>query len=524
MKLKINIIALFFIFSLAATAQEKELNSITENELKAHLEFIASDYMQGRDFGTPVPGLELTADYLKTECMKLGLKPGDKNYFQIVEMVSVKPDPENTFIKLNEINGTEKYKTKDIFTFGGKSENDTLKGDIVFCGYGWYNEETKYNDTEGMDIKDKIMLVMTRNLETALDTSKKSIETNTEVMKINKASMGGAKAIILVPDPLNPDKKWFDMVKGFTSGRSYALKGEKASSFSPVRIILGTEELANEILIESGKTLKQLQNEINASGSPKSFDIKNYKAEIQLIKKTEPVEGKNVIAILEGSDPVLKNECVVLSAHYDHVGIAANGDVKNGADDNGSGTVALLEVAEAFSQMKKKPLRSIVFAWITAEEKGLIGSDFYSQHPVFPLEKTLTNINLDMIGRSAEKEPEKDSINEEKLCGPNGIYIESGEQSSELIKISNEICKELNLIPNYSKSFLDRSDQYHFYKHGIPVLGVTTGLHEDYHTPADDSDKIDYLKMKRVAEYAFLVTDKVTNQKKRIVVDNPTGK
>jgi Zn-dependent M28 family amino/carboxypeptidase len=155
-----------------------------------------------------------------------------------------------------------------------------------------------------------------------------------------------------------------------------------------LKLIFGTEELANEIIKESGKTLLQLQNEINKSGSPKSFEIKNYKAEIQLIKKSEPVEGKNVIAILEGSDPVLKNECVVLSAHYDHVGIAANGEVNNGADDNGSGTVALLEIAEAFTKMKKHLKRSIVFAWVTAEEKGLFGSGFYSQHPIFPLEKT----------------------------------------------------------------------------------------------------------------------------------------
>ena len=526
MKTKINIIALFVIFSLSVSAQKKELNSITENDLKAHLEFIASDIMQGRDFGTQVPGLELTADYLKTQCMKMELKSGGTDYFQIVEMGSVKQDFEKTIFKLNEISGSEKYKTKDIYTFGGTSENDTLTGDIVFCGYGWYNDETKYNDTEGLDIKDKIVLIMTRNLETALDTSKKSIETNTEMMKINKAFMGGAKALILVPDPLNPDKKWFDMVKGSVSGGSYTLKGEKDRSFIPVKLIFGTEELANEIVKESGKTLLQLQNEINKSGSPKSFEVKNYKAEIQLIKKSEPVEGKNVVAILEGSDPVLKNECVVLTAHYDHVGIAANGEVNNGADDNGSGTVALLEIAEAFTSMKKQPKRSIVFAWVTAEEKGLFGSDFYSRNPVFPLEQTLANINLDMIGRSAEKEPEKDVSIEKGLCGPNGVYIVSGGQSSELLEISNTFCKQLNLIPSdaMSKAFLTRSDYYHFYKNGIPVLGVTTGLHEDYHQPSDEIDKIDYNKMKRVTEFAFLVTDKVANQKKRIVVDNPVKK
>jgi hypothetical protein len=525
MKSQIKLTLLLLVVVFNAVAQKEALESITENELKAHLEFIASDYMQGRDFGTPIPGLELTADYLKTECMKMGLKPVGTDYFQIVEMVSVKPDAENTFFKLNEINGTEKYKTKDIFTLGGSSENDTVTGDVVFCGYGWYNEETKYNDTEGMDIKDKIVLVMTRNRETALDTSKKSFDSNLEGMKLNKAFFGGAKALILVPDPLNPDKKSLDMVKGFVYRGSYTLKGAKASSFIPVKLIFGTEELANEIVKESGKTLLQLQNEINKSGSPKSFEVKNYMAEIQLIKKSEPVEGKNIVAILEGSDPILKNECVVLSAHYDHLGIAANGDINNGADDNGSGTVALLEIAEAITKMKKHPKRSIVFAWFTAEEYGLIGSEYYTLNPIFPLKNTVANINLDMVGRSAENELLKVDNPEKSLAGPNGIYIITGDKSPELTEISNKICGKLGLIPSdaLTDEFMERSDQFNFHKNGIPVIAVFTGFHEDYHHPTDDFDKIDYLKMKRVAEYAFLVTDEVANQKKRIVVDNPKG-
>jgi hypothetical protein len=367
---------------------------------------------------------------------------------------------------------------------------------------------------------------MTRDLETVLDTLNKSVDNNREMEKIKRAFMCGAKALILVPDPLNPDKKWTNTFTRFISAGSYSLKGKRGRSDNPINLIFGTEELANEIVKESGKTLLQLQNEINKTGSPKSFEVKNCKAEIQLIRKLEPVEAKNVIAILEGSDSVLKDECVVLSAHYDHIGMNANGEVCNGADDDGSGTVALLEIAEAFTKMNEHPKRSIVFAWFTAEEKGLLGSYYYTQHPVFPLEKTLTNINLDMIGRSAEKEPEKDVSKNKSLSGPNGVYIVSGGQSSELLEISDTFCKQLNLIPYdpISKVILTSSDYYHFYKNGIPVLGVITGGHDDSHQPTDDVDKIDYHKMKRLAEFAFLVTDKVANQEKRIVVDNPAGK
>lgn len=354
------------------------------------------------------------------------------------------------------------------------------------------------------------------------DTAKQKENINIEMMKISRAFKAGAKALIFVTDPLNPDKSWFDMAKGRIDGGMYKMKGKSARRM-PGTIIFGNNEIAEKIVEETGKTLEELQLGINKTGTPNSFELQNTTAEIHLGKKVEPAYGKNVLAIMEGSDPLLKNECVVLTAHYDHIGMNSKGEIFNGADDNGSGTVALLEIAEAFTKMKNPPKRSIVFAWVTAEEKGLFGSYYYLQHPVFPLDKTLVDINMDMIGRSAKKEPEKDASMENTLCGPNGLYIVSGGQSSALTKISNDICKQLNLIPSdaMTKDFLNRSDYYHFYKNGIPVLGVYTGLHEDYHKPSDELDKIDYNKMKRVSQYCFLVANKVANQKKRIVVDNP---
>lgn len=526
MKTKINLIILFIAIAFAVFAQKKAVETITENDLKAHLEFIASDYMQGRDFNTEIPGLELTADYLKAQCIKMGLKSGIEGYFQTIDMISIKPDMENTYFQLIGDNDAVVYENKDIFSLGGTSKNDTLKGDIVFAGYGWYDEKTKYNDTEGLDIKGKIVLVMTRNWELAMDDSQKGNNMNVEMKKMAKAMMGGAKALILIPDPMNPDKNWLDGVKKYATGGMLQLKGAKARPITPIKLIFGTEELANKIVKESGKTLLQLQQEINDSGSPKSFDVKDYKTNIQLANTSEPAKGKNVIGVVEGSDPVLKNECIVFSAHYDHIGVAANGEINNGADDNGTGTVALLEIAEAFQSMKKRPKRSIVFAWVTAEEKGLIGSDYYSQHPIIPLENTLVDINLDMVGRSAEKEPEKGAEMEKSLAGPNGLYIVSGKQSSELMKISDGVCEDLGLIPSdeLTKAFLTRSDYYHFYKNGVPILGLSTGLHEDYHKPSDELDKIDYNKMKRVADYGFLVAYEVANKTNRIEVDNPVTK
>ncbi len=515
---------LIFLFVLTATvfAQKKELQSITENELKAHLQFIASDYMQGRDFGTKIPGLEITADYLKNQCIEMGLKPGFKNFEQPFTMNSVKTQSGSTFIKLKNIAGKEIFKSTEIYTFPGSVENDTINAKIVFAGYGFVNETTGYNDYGGLDMKDKIVMIMTRNREIASDATNKDENTTLEMAKLGRIIISGAKAIVLVSDPLNPDRSWFEMVKDYASQGTYFLEGSDAMEI-PGNIILATSEIADAILKETGKSLKEIQQEINNSGKPNSFELENMTAEIQVTKKLESVFGENIIAIIEGSDPVLKNECVVLTAHFDHVGITRNGEINNGADDNGSGTVALLEVAEAFSQMKKKPRRSIVFAWVTAEEKGLIGSEYYCKNPVFPLTKTVANINLDMVGRSAEKELAKVENSERSLAGPNGVYIITGDISSELTNISNKICDDLNLVPSdaLSEDFMNGSDHFNFHKNGVPVIGVTTGLHEDYHSPADDFDKIDYLKMKRLAGFTFLVAYEIANRKKKIVIDKP---
>ncbi len=515
MKSRILVALLLLSFVNVGFSQKKELKTITENELKAHLEFISSDYMQGRDFGTQIPGLEITAEYLKSQCLQMGLNPGVENYTQPVKMESIQSEKENTFIKLKSKNGETLFKSDEILTFPGSLKNDTINAKIVFAGYGYKNSETGYNDFDGLDLKDKAVLIMTRNPEIANDTLNNEDITNLEMAKLVNIFMSGAKAIILVSDPLNNDNSWFEMVKDYASQGTWQVEGSEQEVMPGNKIILANNEIANEILKESGKTLEQIQNEINTTGKPNSFEIENVTAGIQVTKKRELVYGENIIAIVEGSDPVLKNECVVLTAHYDHIGISGKGEINNGADDNGSGTVALLEIAEAFSAMKKKPRRSIVFAWVTAEEKGLVGSAYYTQNPIFPLKKTVANVNLDMVGRSAEKELEKVDNPEKSVAGPNGIYIITGDKSPELKEISNKISNKLGLVPSdaLTDEFLNSSDQYNFYKNGIPVIGISTGLHEDYHHPTDDFDKIDYHKMKRVCDYTFLVVDEIANRK-----------
>jgi len=228
-------------------------------------------------------------------------------------------------------------------------------------------------------------------------------------------------------------------------------------------------------------------------------------------------ESENILAFIEGSEK--PDEVIVISAHYDHVGMS-KGEIYNGADDDGSGTVALLEIAEAFEMAKKSgngPKRSILFLHVTGEEHGLLGSKYYSENPIFPLANTVVDLNIDMIGRC---DPDN--------CGKEYVYVIGSEMlSTELKKISEQANKEtVNLELNYkyddpndTERLYYRSDHYNFAKNGIPVAFYFDGIHADYHKPTDTPDKIDYVALRKRAQLVFATAWEIANRKDRIVVD-----
>lgn len=228
-------------------------------------------------------------------------------------------------------------------------------------------------------------------------------------------------------------------------------------------------------------------------------------------------ESENILAFIEGSEK--PEEVLVISAHYDHVGMK-NGEIYNGADDDGSGTVALLEIAEAFQMAKKSgkgPKRSILFLHVTGEEHGLLGSKYYADNPIFPMANTVVDLNIDMIGRC-------DPGN----CGKDYVYVIGSEMlSSELKKINETANKsttnlELNYRyddPNDKDRLYYRSDHYNFAKNGVPVIFYFDGIHEDYHKPTDDADKIDYVALQKRAQLVFATAWEIANRKERILVD-----
>jgi len=291
---------------------------------------------------------------------------------------------------------------------------------------------------------------------------------------------------------------------------------ETANSVAAFAISSG---IAAEILNTSASKLLKEKASIDKSGKPLSKQMKGNVA-VKAERKSETIETENVAAFMEGSDK--KDEILVISAHLDHIGISDNGEINNGADDDGSGTVSLLEIAEAFSKAKsegKGPRRSILFLNVTGEEKGLFGSEYYSENPLFPLKNTIADLNIDMIGR----------VDQAHANDPKYVYlIGSDKLSSKLHAISEEANKKyINYKLDYTfndpkdpNRFYYRSDHYNFAKMGVPVIFYFTGVHEDYHRPGDDVEKILFDKQAPIVKLVFHTAWELVNREERIEVDS----
>jgi len=386
-----------------------------------------------------------------------------------------------------------------------------LNTEVVFAGFGWSDGKTGYNDFDGIDIRGKLVMFAMGSPELFENNDLPRWNNSMEAEKVKKATEAGAALVIIINSPLDEENSNYSRLNRWINSTDYTLESsenkEKNNNF-----IFATVAQADALLGGYGE-LKNLLSNISTEKKPSSFCIEGVRINVKVNRKTEPIQAKNIIGIVEGSHPELKNECVVFMAHYDHLGIDKNGDVFNGADDNGSGTVTLLEVAEAFISLHQKPKRSIVFLWVTAEEVGLLGSKFYIENPVFPLEKTVACINIDMDGRVFESRDTVWNKSEKIVKDFDGLYTLTNDFWPGLKKINNSACKSLGLIPDYSlpESFLRSSDHFSFHSKGVPILNLATGYHADYHKITDEISRINFEKMKRVADLCFLVGLEIAN-------------
>lgn len=496
------------LIALSAKGDDKRAISPAEARLKADVTFLADDAREGRAPGTK--GIEASADYIAAEFKRLGLKPapGAEDYFQTFELKGdlefVKPP---TLTIANPPSPPIEAKFPADFSplvFGRGVDLKNLP--LVFAGYGItskpddHEKAPDYDDYEGIDVKNQAVLIFRRaprfDIDEELFGGARPNAKATFFQKVLNAAKHGAKAVLLVND-LAGSKGEADSL--LPTGSIGAVGGG-----TPFFMI--TRELGDKILALAGAPdLERLEREISKDLKPRSRRLGRVEISLETEVERKPIKTKNVVGCLEGSGP-LADETIVVGAHYDHLGRGGTGslspgsrEIHNGADDNASGTATVLEMARRLSARRDPLPRRVVFITFTAEERGLIGSAYYVNHPLFPIDKTVAMINFDMVGRLNDRD---------ELM----VY---GTGSSRGL---GSIVDSLGRAEGFSiRSFADgrdqdpdaryfaASDHFSFYLKKIPVLFLFTGVHADYHRPTDDSNLINYAGMARIADLGELL-------------------
>lgn len=467
--------------ALRAAAQ-----TITQADVQRRINIIADDSMMGRD--TPSPGLEKTAQYVADQFKRFGLKPAGENgtYFQRYSISRRKIDPAASHIGFM-IKGQHVHAdlSRDArFAFGGVPSEET-HAPAVLLGGAYTADEAKT-----LDVKGKTALVVvdyTKPLSPALQQS------------VGVLLGNGAAGVILLS---NRDSAAFAQRVASQSQLRIGVDGTGAEA----PIVEVHQRVLGDVLAAAGLNL----DEIRASSSAVTRDLPDLMIAFGLRDSVlQTVTAPNTIGMLEGTDPKLKGEYVIFSAHMDHVGTAGGGQCQarggdticNGADDDGSGTVGVMELAEAFSQKGARPKRSMIFLTVSGEEKGLFGSSYFSEHPTVPLAQVVADLNIDMIGRNW-----KDTI------------VAIGREHSDLgatLGQVNAAHRELNMTAIDDRwpeeNFYFRSDHYNFARKGVPILFFFNGTHPDYHQVSDSPDKLDSEKESRILKLLFFLGQDIAN-------------
>ena len=463
--------------------------TITPADVYSRIEFLASDFLRGRN--TPSPELEIAASYLVNQHRLFGLQPGGENrsYYQWY------PYPMRRLSATGarmEIAGRGAPQTlqygRDFFAAGG-TERPIASAALVYAGRG-ADEAMGEGSLRGRVVVLSLPGVSNRDWR------------RERTRQRNAARRAGAAAVVHVLDP-----SWTaDSIARYAAPATRG--GRTLGGEVPYPQFMMTHEAATRMFAGAGMPLAALA----ARGTAASFrpaPLAGVTASLALPQE-EMDRGRapNVIAIVPGSDPVLRNEYVVLSAHMDHVGVGqpVNGDsIYNGADDDASGTTALLEVAQALSMMRDRPKRSIAFVHVSGEEKGLLGSEWFSEHPTIPLAQIVANVNVDMIGRN----------------NPDSVVV-IGKDYSSLGALANRVQAahpELRLTLSDDlwpeEQFFFRSDHYNFARKEIPSIFFFSGVHADYHRPSDHVEKIDTDKAARISRMVLYLTTEIANAAER---------
>ena len=475
LRIILTIVVTALLLGSAVSQQKIGSSEINEATLKAHIKFLSDDMLEGR--GTGARGGELAAKYIAAQLEAVGAKGAGENgsFFQPVSLVGVKADP-GTVLTISGASGSESFKFADDFVAftGAQTESVDVDADLVFVGYGINAPEQKWNDYKGADTdyRGKILVMLVNDppattAEPNLFGAKALTYYGRWTYKYEEAARRGAVGVILLHTDQSAGYPW-GVVR--TSNGSWRFDIARTQSdttpFLQFRSWV-TDDAARRLMKLAGQDLDALR----AKAATRDFQpVKlGLKGKLNLKSEVKRVAAPNVVGVIEGSDPQLKNEYVVYSAHWDHLGVGApnkDGDtIYNGALDNASGVAVVLAIAETIARMPpaQRPKRSSLFLFPTAEEQGLLGAEWYANHPVVPINKTAANVNLDSMN----------------VLGPTQDFIPLGAERSSLKAVVEAVVRDMSLRvspdarPEQGSFY--RSDHFPFAKAGVPSISLKEG-------------------------------------------------
>ena len=493
---------------LISSSANAENTKVVRDRIARDIQYLASDELEGRGVGTK--GIDLAAEYIRDRFKQLGLSSGtaDGSYFQPFT-VTLEPDvvADKTRLILRGPQGQElQLALEKDFQPQALGGSGTVSAPIVFAGYGISAEEQKYDDYADLDVEGKIVLLIRRepqqNNPHSVFGGKDTTEHSYIRTKLDLARKHKAAGVLLVNDPFSTKKSDELAPPDLFGARSMKIPFAHVKQEVVEKLLKAAPLSAGDEKLDS---LAAIEAKIDQDLKPISQPLAGWTAELQTEFITREVETVNVIGILEGKGP-LAHEAIVVGAHYDHLGMGGFGSrqaalraIHNGADDNASGTSGLMELALRFAERNSKPARTLVFIAFSGEERGLLGSNFYINHPVVPLKDTVAMFNYDMIGR----------MNEGKLT----VYgVKTAKEFDKLVDAAAEgvpikLDKVDGTMPN--------SDHYGFYQKDIPVFHFFTGLHKEYHTPDDTFVHVNVHGTADILDYTERLLDSVLELPKR---------
>ena len=489
------------VFAPLLHADESSLDRI-----KKDLYFLASEDLEGR--GLRTEGINKAAAYIADQFKAAGLKPAGKDgsYFQPFSLKETYLEAGPHKLALSGPDGKAVApKFRQGFSVSGLSGKGTVGGDLVFAGYGITSD--KYDDYKGLNVKNKVVIVLRQTPRAR--TKKDPLFSQEEVgkhaplaAKIKLAAKNGAAAVVFVNDADMAGKD--DPLMTF----EYAASNNEVGTLP---VVHAKREVIDQVLSAAGKKLSAIEAEIDKELKPRSFAVPGWSATVQTGVGVRELPVKNVVGYLEGSGP-LKDETVVLGAHYDHLGRGETGTkelgstaIHYGADDNASGTTALIELARRFGAQPNREGRRIVFAAFSAEERGLFGSLAYVDKPPFPIKDTVAMLNMDMVGRVR---PDEKTKKDRLVIGGLG-------SAKTFEKLIDEATAKLDLYVAKDKAGVGPSDHTSFYLAKVPVYFFFSGEHAEYHTPKDRPETINVAGIAKVVDLVEALTTRIATEKDR---------